>query len=243
MSNRFGNMAEEDPKGLGAYVKLQRGHLRWKRELLASMAGISLSTVERVERGDPVRPAALERIALALGLDSDTFTRPRMQLTEVEQQAWLERSFGWLKTHVPVKVAQLRHERQLRSLSATQFVVFDSDLGSAAADDLAELREWLDFTGFIRGTADGTFSPPPEPGFRMRSLYADVFEHVRNMERRHRAVCLVGTYMADTDLPLLPEAEIGVLALRSKERNPAAAKIDVLFAERRIVREAIAWDS
>jgi len=49
--------------------------------------------------------------------------------------------------------------------------------------------------------------------------------------------------MADTDLPLLPEAEIGVLALRSKERNPAAAKIDVLFAERRIAREAIAWDS
>lgn len=243
MSNRAGHMAEEDPKGLGAYVKLQRGQLRWKQELLASMAGVSLSTVERVERGDPVRPAALERIAVALGLDNDTFTRSRMQLTEVEQQAWLERSFGWLKTHVPVKVAQLRYERQLRSLSATQFVVFDSDLGSDAAGDLAELREWLDLTGFIRGTADGTFAPPPEPGFRMRGLYADVFEHVSDMERRHRAVCLVGTYMADTDLPLLPEAEIGVLALRSKERNPAAAKIDVLFAERRIAREAIAWDS
>lgn len=236
-------MAEDDPKGLGVYIKLQRGQLRWKRELLASMAGVSLSTVERVERGDPVRPAALERIAVALGLDNDTFTRSRRQLTEVEQQAWLERSFGWLKTHVPVKMAQLCHERQLRSLSATQFVVFDSDLGSDAADDLAELREWLDLTSFIRGTADGTFSPPSEPGFRMRSLYADVFEHARDMERRHRAVCLVGTYMADTDLPLLPEAEIGVLALRSKERNPAAAKIDVLFAERRIAREAIAWDS
>jgi len=243
MSNRVGSMAKEDPKGLGAYVKLQRGQLRWKRDLLASMAGVSLSTVERVERGDPVRPAALDRIAVALGLDNDAFTRPRMQLTEPEQQAWLELSFSWLKTHVPVKVAQLRHERQLRSLSATQFVVFDSDLGSSAAADLAELREWLDLTGFIRGTADGTFSPRPEPGFRMRNLYADVLEHARDMERRHRAVCLVGTYIADTDLPLLPEAEIGVLALRSRERNPAAAKIDMLFAERSIARGDIAWDS
>lgn len=236
-------MAIEDPKGLAAYVKLQRGQLRWKRGLLASMAGVSLSTVERVERGDAVKPAALERIAEALGLERDAFTHQRARLSETEQQAWLDRCLGWLKTHVPVKVAPMRHERQLRALSSTQFVVFDSDLGDAAAADLAEFRGWLNLTGFVRGTADGTFSPPPERRFRMRSLYSDVFEHVRGMERRHRAVCLVGTYMAETNLPLVPEAEIGVLALRSKEANPAAWKIDVLFAERRIAREAIARDA
>lgn len=243
MEDAASTMLEQDPKTLGAYVKLQRGQLRWKRGLLASIAGVSLSTIERVERGDPVRPAALERIAIALGLEGDTFTRPRRQLTEAEQATWLQRTFGWMKTHVPVPVAPLRHERQIRALAATQFMIFDSDLGDDAADDLAELREWLDLTGFIRGTADGTFSPPPEPGFRMRSLYTDVFEHAHGMERRHRAVCLVGIYQVETDLPLLPEAEVGILALRSKRRNPAAAKIGQLFAERRIARGSIAWDA
>lgn len=146
---------------------------------------------------------------------------------------------GWLTTHVPVKLAPLRHERQLRALSSTQFVVLDSDLGDAVGDDLAELREWLDLTAFVRATADGIVSPPPERGFRMRSPHADVFEHARDMKRRHRAVCLVGTYMAQTDMPLMPEADIGVLALRSREANPAAGKINVLFAERRIAKEAI----
>lgn len=243
MNEQVGSMAIEDPKGLAAFVKLQRGQLRWKRGLLASMAGVSLSTIERVERGEVVRPDSLEQIAEALGQERDAFTRPRARLSEAEQQAWLERCLGFLKTHVPVKVARLSHERQLRALSSTQFVVFDSDLGEVALDDLAELREWLDLTGFIRGTAEGTFSPPPERGFRMRSLYADVFAHVREMERRHNAVCLVGTYLAETDLPLVPEAKIGVLGLRSRKSNPAAGKIDVLFAERRIAREAIAWDA
>ena len=72
-------------------------------------------------------------------------------------------------------------------------------------------------------------------------LYRDIFGHVRAMEARHRAVCLVGTYVAETELPSLPGAEVGVLALRSRDLNPAAGKIDVLFAECRIARGSIAW--
>lgn len=101
-----------------------------------------------------------------------------------------------------------------------QFVVFDSDLGSDAAGNLAKLREWLDLTGFIRGTADGTFAPPSEPGFRMRSLYADVFEHVCGMERRHRAVCLIGTYMADIDLPLCRRPRLVCWRLDQRSVSP-----------------------
>lgn len=141
-----------------------------------------------------------------------------------------------------MKVAPLRNEAQLRSLAETQFVVFDSDLGEAAADDLGELREWLDLAGFIRGTTDGTISPPPERGFRMRTLYADILAHVRQLERRHCAVCLVGSYAAETDIEYLTEAQVSVLALRSKVNNPAAIKVDTLFAERRINHGSIAWD-
>lgn len=239
---QMNSMAEADRIGLAAYVKFQREQLKWKRGLLASMAGVSLSTVERIERGEPVRPDALQSVAGALGLERDAFTRPRPELDERQQAEWLDRLRTWLETHVPVKVAPLRNEAQLRSLAKTQFVVFDSDLGEAAADDLGELREWLDLAGFIRGTMDGTISPPPERGFRMRTLYADIFAHVQEMERRHGAVCLVGSYAAETDFRHVPEAQVGVLALRSKLNNPAAIKIDTLFADRRIDRGSVVWD-
>lgn len=243
MSDANGGMAADDPKGLAAYVRLQRGQLRWKQGLLASRAGVSLSTVQRVERGDAVGTAALAGIAGALGLDPDAFTRSRAPLTEEEQRDWFRRNFGWLEERVPVKVARLVRQPQLRALAATQFVVFDSDLGPVVAEDLGELREWLDLAGFLRGSAEGVFSPPPDRGVRMRTLYRDIFEHVRTIETRHRAVCLVGTYVAETDLPLMPSADVGVLALRSRELNPAAGKIDVLLAERRIARGSIAWDA
>ena len=67
----MGSMAVDDPKWLAAFVKLKHGQLRWKRGLVASMAGVSLSTIERVERGDAVRPHALERIVAALGHERD----------------------------------------------------------------------------------------------------------------------------------------------------------------------------
>lgn len=241
MSMQMNSMAEADRTGLAAYVKLQRKQLKWKREVLASMAGVSLSTIERIERGEQVRPAALQSVACALGLERDAFTRPRPELDERQQAEWLDHMRTWLETHVPVKVAPLRNEAQLRSLAETQFVVFDSDLGEAAADDLGELREWIDLAGFIRCTVDGTIAPQPERGFRMRTLYADIFAHVREMERRHVAVCLVGSYMAETDLRHLPEAQVGVLALRSRVNNPAAIKVDTLFANRRIDLGSVAW--
>ncbi len=239
---QMNSMADADRIGLAAYVKFQREQLKWKRGLLASMAGVSLSTVERIERGEPVRPDTLQSVAGALGLERAAFTRPRPELDEQQQAEWLDRLRTWLETHVPVKVAPLRNEAQLRSLAESQFVVFDSDLGEAAAEDLGELREWLDLAGFIRGTMDGTISPPPERGFRLRTLYADIFAHVQEMERRHGAVCLVGSYAAETDFRHLPEAQVGVLALRSKLNNPAAIKIDTLFADRRIDRGSVAWD-
>jgi hypothetical protein len=46
----------EDPKWLAVFVKLKHGQLRWKRGLLASIAGVTLSTIER---GDAVRPVSV----------------------------------------------------------------------------------------------------------------------------------------------------------------------------------------
>lgn len=234
------------PESLAAYVKLQRGILRWKQDTLAGMAKVSLSTVQRVERGDAVKPCSLDRLAAAFGLKPDAFTKPRIKLSEEDALKNLVDSFSWMNGKAAVKVSPLRTESQLRALASASMTVLDSDLGLEAQDDMECLREWIDLTGFIRSRAEGFFCPSligasacadsikPDRNFRMRGLYGDVFDHVTKMEKRHRAVCLVGTYTAETDAPRFEAVDVAVISLRSKERNPAAATARTLWADKEV---------
>ena len=100
-------------------------------------------------------------------------------------------------------------------------VLMDSDLGSQAAAAVAELREWVNLTGFIRAEMAGIIGPRPERSFRIRRLYGDILRHVAALERTHKAVCLCGLYTAPTDVKSPAEAKVGVIAIRSRDLNPA----------------------
>jgi transcriptional regulator with XRE-family HTH domain len=227
-------MVVPDPKGLGAYVRLQREMLHWKQATLAAMAGISVTTVERIERGETVRPANLEKIAVAFEMEPDIFTRPRRLLSEEEAVANLTKSLDFLNHKKPVAVAPFRTEVQLRALATTHFVVLDTDLDDEAHGDLASLREWIDLAAFMKPDPSGLFWRKPDREYRVRRLYGDVFDHVDEMERRHNAVCLVGTYDAECEDPTYGLVPIGLLCLRSKRRNPAAALLDQVWVEKRM---------
>ncbi len=69
--------------------------------MLASMAGVSLSTIERVERGEQVRAGSLEKIALALGQEQHAFTRHRRQLSDDEMVAHMTECFVIFKDKIP----------------------------------------------------------------------------------------------------------------------------------------------
>ena len=69
----------------------------------------------------------------------------------------------------------------------------DSDLGPVAEEDMAALREWMDFASWMAATAEGLVTPRPGRSFKKRELYADIFRHVEMMEKKYRAVCLVGS--------------------------------------------------
>ncbi len=227
------NLVTPSAESLAFFVRMQRGLLRWKQQTLAAMANVSLSTIERVERGDTVAVESLNKIAIALGFPDEYLTATRRKLTEAEALESIHESLAWMDGRLEVPVAPLTKERQIRDLATADMLVMDSDLGEIVEDDLFELREWFELVGFMRCTQTGLIGPKPDRGFRMRELYGSLLAHLAQIQTSHRAVCLVGTYTANTDYPIVPTATVAVIALRSTIKNPACAKINVLWCEQK----------
>jgi DNA-binding XRE family transcriptional regulator len=80
-----------EPEFTAKSVRFQRHIWGWKKETLASFAGVSLSTIERIERGDRVSDDCLDRVAVALGYKRGDFTEPRVPLSCEEATAFLKR--------------------------------------------------------------------------------------------------------------------------------------------------------
>lgn len=85
-----------DSAVIANFVRLQRGFWHWKQATLASQAGISLRTVERIERGEMASPSLLRKLAVALRLPEDEFLRLRTRPTDDEMRQCSPRaSDGW----------------------------------------------------------------------------------------------------------------------------------------------------
>jgi transcriptional regulator with XRE-family HTH domain len=239
-TNETPQLVTPPPDTIAFFVRVQRGLRHWKQDTLAAMADVSLSTVQRVERGAIVTPDCLMKIALALGFPADYLTAPRQKLSEEEALEALNESVSWMDGLMEVPVAPLTKERQLRELSSTDMIVVGSDLDDTAQEDLDALREWIDLTGFVRATVSGDISSKLERGFRMRRLYVDLFQHLKQLQARHYAVCLVGTYTAETDSSAFPTSTVAVISIRSKKNNPAAAKFKTVWCAQKVSwREAM----
>lgn len=219
-----------DSAAIANFVKLQRLLFRWKQQTLASEARVSLSTVQRVERGARVRPAQFRKIAVALRQPEDEFLRPRVRPTAEEAAANLVEMFAWTEGRVPVAVAPFRSEPQLKAMLATHSLLFESDLGPGAADDLAELREWLDLASFVQAERLGLIGLKPNRDFRVRPLWRDVLACAERIERTHAAAILTGTYGAEPTHGGEPIV-IALLAVRSRRSNPAAGTITFMWAD------------
>lgn len=229
-SNHTSEAVVPPPDVLAFFIRFQRQMMRWKQAILASKADVSVTTIERVERGDSVSQESLEKIGNALGHPPGVFTAPRVLASDDEAFRRVVESFSWLTDTVPVKVAPLRKEPQLREILACASAFLDSDLGPVADQDLATLKEWLDFANWMVATSEGSIAPHPGRSFKKRELYSDIFAHVGMMERKYRAVCLVGTYEATSNVEMFATLRVGVFAFKSKARNPAATAIPELRA-------------
>ncbi|MDE2365135.1 MAG: helix-turn-helix transcriptional regulator [Hyphomicrobiales bacterium] len=230
-----------DEAAIANFVKLQRTFNGWKQDMLAAEAGVSLATVSRVERGQKVRPAQLRKLARALGKPEDEFVRMRVRPTPEEAAANFVEMFAWTEERVAVAVAPFRTELQLRATLATFSLLLVSDLDDDAADDVAELRQWLDLASFVQAERDGVIGSKPDRDFRVRRLWRDVLDCVERLERAHAAVVLTGTYAAE---PLAggEPIKIAVVAIRSRRRNPAASTITTLWADAKVNEQQMIAD-
>jgi len=105
-----------EPEVIGFFVSWVRKLRQWKQSTLADFARVSLSTVERVERGEKVSDEALERIAEALGYERGSFTAPRHRIGLEQAAAEVAEEFGQIE---PVSVSPLRTQRQVRALATS----------------------------------------------------------------------------------------------------------------------------
>jgi transcriptional regulator with XRE-family HTH domain len=230
------------PETLAFFVRLQRSMMGWKKETLAGFARVSLSTIERIERGEAVSVESLNRVAEALRQPPGAFTAPRIPATSEEALQRLEESAAPFAETVAVPVKPLRGHRQIADLARADLTIVDgSRIGDAYDADIDTLRAWLDLTSFILATEDkdSIIRTDAHP-VKRHKLYDDVLTCVRNIERRGYAVALAGTYQIETGNMAMPEATAALLGFFPKLTDPAAINRQTLFAPAR-VNWAAAW--
>ena len=221
----------------------------WSRELkqlsiqaLASMSGVSPSSVERIERGERVSDDILRKVAVAVNQDEDAFTAERIPRSpdEVEQvlETWAAAYEGMTK----VPVLHFTKQRQVRELSRCEAALVHTAHLCEDAQSLVEgLREWIDLAGFIRVTQEPDSFIASEPFNSMREFNKDVLAAVREVERVGRATALTGCYHAEI-LYVHPVNRssytmpwrVGIVAFFPKETDPCAIKRQFLWAPKQI---------
>ena len=217
---------------LAMLVRMARSMRGWKAQTLADFAGVSLSTVERVERAQSVSDAMLEQIGVTVGYEPGDFTRERIPLRPEEAYASIERDWGNL---VPVSVAPLSKESQLRAMSRCHAML---KIGRAFSDDacalLDELAEWIDLIGFVRSK-----DTPSDGPKRMRELYQGALNCVQRL--RSEGMHVLAGVWAEAK-PGIPDFTYAVLAVSPRALDPGALKRrHILLDRRELARTPIDW--
>lgn len=222
-----GQLVVPAPELVALNVKMERKFCQMKVSTLATMAEVSVSTVERVERGEPVSAEALDKIGRVFGKEDGYYTAPRIRKTTEETIAELNEKYANLE---PVEVRELKTQPQVRDLGlCCGCLVYCPEITEDAKADVENLWEWLDLASFI-------VSDTSEAEGRRRELYASVLR-AANALRKKGYVVLVGKMPAPQ--PGLPDWNAAVICIKDRKVDPGASKRRMIFVDRRLVtREA-----
>jgi len=194
----------------------------WKQATLAEIAGVSLSTVERIERGEPVQPAALEKIGACFGCPAGYYTKPRRTLT-AEQMAtdtYAHTAF--------VEVAPLKTQPQVRRLAACAELAVapfgDVSVDDPLCSDLVELILDLE----VRFALPRYIPKSKLDG--VRPLYEAIFAHLQIMRRAGLDVVAGVLHEPERD-----PATYGVIAVARRATHPGLHARKLLVLDRRQV--------
>ncbi|TAZ22367.1 XRE family transcriptional regulator [Rhizobium ruizarguesonis] len=208
------------------FVRWSRALKSWKVSTLADYAGVSVSTVERVERGERVSVENLDRIAVALGYEAGKLHTPRIPLGPDKAAEDLIETYGYLEQ---VSVVPLKTQKAIRDAAkCVGILVHKPDVPDDHDDDIANLAEWIDLAGFILSEEIERDRQKSE----RRRLYNDIHKHVAEMERQGLTV-LIG--IMDAPQPQFPDAQVAILAITTKAADPGAVKREHIWVDRRNV--------
>lgn len=229
-----GDMTPRRPSAdvIGLIVAWDREMRQLSVDALASLANVSVSTIERIERCEQVSDEALRKVAVALGREEGAFVDVRVPLDPDAALALLENSTKWIERTVEFPVRPLRTHRQLREIADAVAVMVDGGRLRDGVEHLVDdLREYLDLASFFRAKQAGLIQGGEPP--KMRSYLNDVMNAVRAIERQGAAVALAGTYEAKIASPgplAGQSAKVAVIAFFPKMTDPCAIKRPVLRA-------------
>lgn len=213
---------------IALFVCFERRLRQWKKNTLADFAGVSISTVERIERGEKVSDDALDLIAQALGYVSGHFTAPRCRIGAQESAKRLAKQFGEMEA---VAVARMNTHRQVRAVAGCQaYLIHRPGVPEIYDADLTNLVDWLDLASSV--LSDKIYKSPPAE-LKKHELYNDIVRCIREIEK-HGFIVLSGVMNAPQER--LPDWKVAVISVTPKLSDPGALKRKHLFVDRRTVR-------
>jgi transcriptional regulator with XRE-family HTH domain len=212
------------PELIAFFVRWVRGLQQWKVGTLASFAGVSVSTVERVERGERVSGEKLDRIAVALGYEHGYFTNPRCATPAQQAKAELHEALERLEV---VSVAPFRLQKQVRSAAKCHaFLLHHPNLPAELEDNVRALGEWLDFASFFLSPRSTSLAS--ERG--RRALYKSVLDCVSSLEKAGLTV-LLGIMAAPQEG--VSEWKMAIVSATPKVTDPGARRRTRILVDRR----------
>jgi transcriptional regulator with XRE-family HTH domain len=215
------------PELVGFFIRWVRGLRNWKQATLAGFAQVSLSTIERVERGEKVSDECLDQIAQALGYEKGYFTAPRVRKTKEEAAADFIDTWANLE---PVSVRPLCTEKQVRELiKCHAYLVHRPNVGDEYDSDIHALMETLDVTSFITSSGIG---PDHVADVKRRELYGYIFDCVSRLE--HGGLTVLAGVMSAPQ-PGFADWRLAIISVTPRLIDPGAIKRRTILVDRRCV--------
>ena len=206
------------PAEIGGAVRGFRERLNLKQLVLAERAGVTERTIQRVERGEPIKDETLKQIAKALFLEEHAF----VGLCYIPSRAKaFENALKFLDDHHVVDVHRLHSPEDINALlEAQRWIVDGRDVSREAREFVAILQETL--VGRERVNSEIS-------GAERADSCGDLFRHVKRIER---AAC-VGKYGVSEVVVAKVPGQLGILKFWPRD-DPRALLSQVMLSKQKI---------
>ncbi|HEY4943588.1 MAG TPA: helix-turn-helix transcriptional regulator [Rhizomicrobium sp.] len=213
---------------VGELVRTARVRRNLKQSALSSLTGVSLSTIQRIERGQGIGSPSLQRVELALELQPGHFTDPQVPPSFVAMKRELD-SRATDMTDVHFK--RIEKQTQVATLlDCDMQFVWREKLDAESESDLERLKRWLEMaTQIISTERSNRQSFLSKVLLKKRRFYSFFLDEVRKVERSRKITVLAGIYEPKIAGAPKLTTSAGIILARRKWPNLSGAPVKLPF--------------